>query len=101
MPNTQPVDTGDDAAAREPFHRIRWRSPIRGPWLTSVLGVVLLVGIPIEFVTGLISYAAYNPRLGTNDPNPDHGAFGFYLFNWLSVPTWLYRLNQGVHVMLG
>src|SRR5271169_1567932 len=63
-----------------PFSRARWKSPIRGPWLTSVFGLVLLIGIPIEFLTGLLSYAAYNPRLG-NYPNPDHGLFGFYLFN--------------------
>ncbi len=46
----------------------RWRSPIRGPWLTSVFGLVLLIGIPIEFITGLLSYAAYDPKAG-NDPN--------------------------------
>ena len=31
-----------------------WRSPLRGPWLTSVFGVVLLVGIPLLFITGLL-----------------------------------------------
>ena len=40
-----------------------WRSPIRGPWLTSVFGIVLLVGIPVEFLTGVVSWAAYDPRL--------------------------------------
>ena len=79
----------------------RWRSPVRGPWLTSVLGLVLLIGIPIEFVTGLLSYAAHNPRLGANDANPHHGLLGFYLFDWATSPGWLYRLTQGVHVMLG
>jgi len=73
---------------------------VRGPWLTSVFGLVLLIGIPIEFVTGLLSYAAYNPRLG-EDPNPDHGLFGLYLFNWVTTPSWFYRLNESVHVMLG
>jgi len=79
----------------------RWRSPIRGPWLTSVFGLVLLIGIPIEFITGLLSYAAYDPKLGFNDPNPSRGAFGVYLFNWLTEPSWLYRLIEGVHVILG
>ena len=46
-----------------PFRRSFWRSPIRGPWLTSVLGLVLLAGLPVVFVTGLLSYAAYNPDL--------------------------------------
>ena len=85
---------------RGPFSTKRWKSPIRGPWLTSVFGAVLLVGIPLEFLTGLLSYAAYNPRLG-NDPNPNHGLFGFYLFDWFTRPSWLYRVNEGIHVMLG
>jgi DMSO/TMAO reductase YedYZ molybdopterin-dependent catalytic subunit len=80
---------------------LRWRSPIRGPWLTSVFGLVLLVGIPIEFVTGLISYAAYNPRLPGNDTTPQHGILSFYLFNWVTSPSWIYRLSQGTHVLLG
>jgi DMSO/TMAO reductase YedYZ molybdopterin-dependent catalytic subunit len=79
-----------------------WRSPLRGPWLTSVFGVVLLVGIPLLFVTGLLSYAAYNPNLASiNDKTPDKGLLGFYLFSWPTHPYWLYRLNQGVHVTLG
>lgn len=84
-----------------PVSRDKWKSPVRGPWLTSVFGLVLLIGIPIEFITGLISYAAYNPRLKADDPNPNHGLFGLYLFNWTTSPSWLYRLTEGVHVMLG
>lgn len=38
-----------------------WRSPLRGPWLTSVFGLVLLVTLPIVTVTGLLSYVAYGP----------------------------------------
>ena len=79
-----------------------WRSPIRGPWLTSVFGLVLLFGIPVMFVTGLLSYAAYNPDLAAvNDQTPDKGWLGFYLFSWPTDPSWLYRLTQGVHVTLG
>jgi DMSO/TMAO reductase YedYZ molybdopterin-dependent catalytic subunit len=85
---------------RGPFSPSRWDSPVRGPWLTSVFGVVLLIGIPVEFVTGLLSYAAYDPRLG-NPPNSDKGLFGLYLFNWGTAPSWLYRVTEGVHVMLG
>ncbi|NGO12847.1 molybdopterin-dependent oxidoreductase [Streptomyces sp. HC44] len=79
-----------------------WRSPLRGPRLTSLLGVVLLAGITVLFVTGLVSYAAYNPNLSpVNDKTPDKGLLGFYLFAWPTDPPWLYRLNQGVHVTLG
>jgi DMSO/TMAO reductase YedYZ molybdopterin-dependent catalytic subunit len=79
-----------------------WRSPLRGPWFTSVLGLVLLAGITVLFVTGLVSYAAYNPDLSpVNDKTPDKGLLGFYLFAWPTHPHWLYRLNQGVHVTLG
>ncbi|WP_078959986.1 molybdopterin-dependent oxidoreductase [Streptomyces sp. NRRL B-24085] len=88
--------------ARSPFTPSFWRSPLRGPWLTSVLGVVLLGGITVLFVTGLLSYAAYNPGLSpVNDKTPDKGVLGFYLFSWPTDPHWLYRLTQGIHVTLG
>ncbi len=87
---------------RSPSSPAFWRSPLRGPWFTSVLGLVLLVGITVLFVTGLVSYAAYNPDLSpVNDKTPDKGFLGFYLFAWPTDPHWLYRLNQGVHVTLG
>ncbi len=67
-----------------------------------MLGVVLLGGITVLFVTGLLSYAAYNPGLSpVNDKTPDKGLLGFYLFAWPTDPHWLYRLTQGVHVTLG
>ncbi|MER6308280.1 molybdopterin-dependent oxidoreductase [Streptomyces sp. NPDC001657] len=80
-----------------------WRSPLRGPRLTALLGVVLLAGITVLFVTGLLSYAAYNPDLagGVNDQTPEKGLLEFYLFSWPTGPRWLYRLTQGVHVTLG
>src|ERR1700756_1504750 len=85
-----------------PFRRSFWRSPIRGPWLTSVFGLVLLVSIPVLFVTGLLSYAAYNPDLSSvNDLTPGKGVLGFYLFSWPTHPYWLYRVTQGTHVTLG
>jgi len=85
-----------------PFRRSFWRSPVRGPWLTSVFGLLLLASIPVMFVTGLLSYAAYNPDLSpVNDLTPGKGLLGFYLFSWPTHPVWLYRLNQGVHVTLG
>ncbi|WP_327304063.1 molybdopterin-dependent oxidoreductase [Streptomyces sp. NBC_01298] len=79
-----------------------WRSPLRGPWLTGVFGLILLVGVIVLFVTGLLSYAAYNPDLAArNDQTPDKGWLGFYLFTWPTSPYWLYRLTQGVHTVLG
>lgn len=79
-----------------------WRSPVRGVAFTAVLGLVLLAGLTLLFVTGLVSYAAYNPDLAAvNDKTPDKGWLGFYLFDWPTGPRWLYRLNQGVHVTLG
>ncbi|MFB9584809.1 molybdopterin-dependent oxidoreductase [Streptomyces goshikiensis] len=79
-----------------------WRSPLRGPWLTAVFGLVLLAGVTVLFVTGLLSYAAYNPDLAPrNDQTPDKGWLGFYLFTWPTSPYWLYRLTQGVHTVLG
>ena len=85
-----------------PFRRSFWRSPVRGPWLTSMLGLVLLGGITILFVTGLLSYASYNPNLGGgNDYTPGKGLLGFYLFSWPTDPNWAYQLNQGLHVTLG
>lgn len=56
-----------------PTRRGFWRSPLRGPWLTSVLGAVLLAGIVLMFVTGLLSYAAYN-RISAPTTRPRTGA---------------------------
>lgn len=79
-----------------------WRSPVRGVRFTAVLGLVLLAGLTLLFVTGLLSYAAYNPDLASvNDKTPDRGWLGFYLFDWPTHPYWLYRLTQGVHVTVG
>jgi DMSO/TMAO reductase YedYZ molybdopterin-dependent catalytic subunit len=78
----------------------RWRSPLRGPWLTSVLGSVLLVALPVVTITGLLSYIAYGPQFGQAIP----GGVGWLklpTFDWPADPSWLYRLNQGLHVGLG
>ena len=78
----------------------RWRSPLRGPWLTSVFGAVLLVTLPIVTITGLLSYMAYGPQLGQAIPG-DVGFLRLPPFDWPTDPAWLYRLNQGLHVGLG
>ncbi|NEE47643.1 hypothetical protein G3M55_23920, partial [Streptomyces sp. SID8455] len=68
-------------ALRTPADPGFWRSPVRGARFTAVLGLVLLVGLTLLFVTGLLSYAAYNPDLDpVNDKTPDKGWLGFYLF---------------------
>ena len=77
-----------------------WRSPLRGPWLTSVFGFLLLVGLPIVILTGLLSYIAYQPQYGTAFPG-DVGYLHLPYFDWPAGPSWLYRLNQGLHVVGG
>ena len=84
-----------------PFRPGVWRSPLRGLWLTSVLGAVLLAGLTILAVTGLLSYAAYDPLLPGNDQTPGAGLLRFYMFSWPTHPSWLYRVDQGVHITLG
>ncbi len=83
-----------------PFRPRTWTSPIRGPWLTSVFASVLLAGLPVVIVTGLLSYAAYEPRFGQAFP-AHPGLLRLPYFSWPANPAWLYRLNQGVHVGLG
>jgi DMSO/TMAO reductase YedYZ molybdopterin-dependent catalytic subunit len=85
-----------------PFRARFWRSPLRGPWFTAVLSVVLLPGITLMFLTGLASYAAYDPNLApVNDTTPDKGLLGSWLPAWPAGPWWLYWVTQGVHVILG
>ncbi len=82
-----------------PFRRSFWRSPLRGPWLASLLSAALLPLIVVCFLTGLLSHAAYNPELGNNglfDPGVD-----FYFFEWPVRPAWLYALTQGLHIVTG
>ncbi|GAC1435374.1 MAG: molybdopterin-dependent oxidoreductase [Solirubrobacteraceae bacterium] len=84
-----------------PFRPGFWRSPLRGPWLTSLLGAVLLIAVPLIAVTGYLSNAAYNPRLGENALGRNLGLLDFYLFPWPTHPAWLYAFTQGLHVTLG
>lgn len=77
-----------------------WRSPLRGPWLTSVFGVVLLVTMPIVILTGLLDYIAYGPQFGQAMP-ADTGWLRLPQFDWPTRPSWIFRLTQGLHVGLG
>jgi DMSO/TMAO reductase YedYZ molybdopterin-dependent catalytic subunit len=79
---------------------LRFRSPLRGPWLTSVFGLVLLIGVPVVILTGLVSYIAYGPQFGQAMP-ADVGWLRLPGFDWPTSPSWLYRLTQGAHVGLG
>ena len=85
-----------------PFRPGFWRSPLRGPWLASILGSALLPLIVICAVTGFLSQAAYNPGLGDNSQLPG-GGFGFdlYFFSWPTSPSWIYAFTQGLHVISG
>jgi DMSO/TMAO reductase YedYZ molybdopterin-dependent catalytic subunit len=77
-----------------------WRSPLRGPWLTSIFGVVLLASLPLVIITGLLDYVAYGPRFGQAFP----GGVGWLhlpLFDWPTRPSWLFQLTEGLHVGLG
>jgi DMSO/TMAO reductase YedYZ molybdopterin-dependent catalytic subunit len=84
-----------------PFRPSYWRSPLRGPWLTSFLGTLLGPLIVVIAATGLISHDAYYPELGNNatiDPSRDIGVL-FHLPP--SGPSWGYALTQGLHVTVG
>ena len=81
-----------------PFQPSFWRSPLRGPWLTAVLGTVLLVLVSIVAVTGFLSHVAYNPGLRGNAIVPVDLPLSF---DWPTGPTWLYAVTQGLHVNVG
>ena len=85
-----------------PFAPGFWRSPLRGPRLTAILGLVLLVGLPVVIVTGLLSNVAYEPALGGNSLGRSlSGPLDIYLFDWPVHPAWLYAVTQGLHVAVG
>ena len=83
-----------------PFSPRTWRSPLRGTWLTSVFASVLLVGLTVVILTGLLSYIAYQPQFGQAFP-AEVGYLRLPFFDWPASPSWLYRLNQGLHVVGG
>ena len=84
-----------------PFRPGFWRSPLRGPWLTSLLGTLLAPAIVIIALTGLISHDAYHPELrGNATISPAHD-IGVLLQFPASGPSWIYALTQGLHVTVG
>ena len=109
--NPEPTDTGGygfpvrfwralDRFAPPGVRRQRWRSPLRGLWLTSMFGSALLVSLPIVIITGLLSYIAYGPQFHQAIPG-DVGWLKLPTFDWPTEPSCLYRLTQGLHVGLG
>jgi DMSO/TMAO reductase YedYZ molybdopterin-dependent catalytic subunit len=98
----RPLRPDPDRPPPGPFAPGFWRSPLRGPRLTAVLGLVLLIGVPIVMVTGLLSNVAYAPGLGANAlGRSTSGPLDFYVFTWPTAPAWLYAVTQGLHVTVG
>jgi DMSO/TMAO reductase YedYZ molybdopterin-dependent catalytic subunit len=87
-----------------PFRPGFWRSPLRGPWLASVLSSALLPLVVVCAVTGFVSHWAYDTDLGRNSvwggPAAGNG-FDLYGLDWPASPAWLYALTQGLHVITG
>src|SRR5437588_5058749 len=89
------------AAPPGPFRPEFWRSPLRGPWLTSFLGTLLLPLVVVVATTGFISHDAYQPQLPHNaSVDPAHDVLPF-IHLWPTSPAWLYALTQGLHVTIG
>ena len=84
-----------------PFRPEFWRSPLRGPWLTSFLGSILLVLVLVIATTGFISHNAYQPQLPHNSPVQPSGDVIPFAGLWPTGPSWLYALTQGLHVTIG
>jgi DMSO/TMAO reductase YedYZ molybdopterin-dependent catalytic subunit len=83
------------------LRRGAWRSPLRGPWLTSMLGLVLLAVLTVVVVSGFASHAAYEPGLPGNAIVPAGNDLPLLDGGWPTRPAWLYALSQGLHVNVG
>jgi DMSO/TMAO reductase YedYZ molybdopterin-dependent catalytic subunit len=83
------------------LRRPAWRSPLRGPWLTSALGLVLLAALAVVIVSGFASHAAYRPDLPGNAIVPRGRDLPLLDGGWPTRPAWLYALSQGLHVNIG
>ena len=95
-PSGGPSVQGSKRRTRTAFRPELWSSPIRGPWLTSFLGTLLVPAITVIALTGFIDHWAWYPELQGS------GTFGPALFHFsASWPSWSYAVTQGVHVTLG
>ena len=82
-----------------PFRAEFWRSPLRGPWLSSLLGSAMLPLFVLCMTTGYLSHAAYDPLIGHNSVNP--GGDRPVLLRLADSSAWLYAATQGTHVAAG
>jgi len=65
-----------------------------------MFGAALLVSLPLVIITGLLDYIAYGPRFGQAIP-ANVGWLHLPYFDWPTRPAWLFRLTEGLHVLLG
>ena len=96
LPGPQPPERG-------PFRRDFWCSPLRGPWLASILSSALLPLIVLCAVTGFLSHVAYETEFPGNSVTGGDGLLApvYSLLDWPAGWAWLYALNQGLHVVSG
>lgn len=100
-PSPEPSSRRSNRSLPGPFRAEFWRSPLRGPWLTSFLGTVLIPAIAVMALTGFIDHWAHYPELAGNatvNPGGDIPVFFHFPTSW---PYWSYALNEGTHVTLG
>jgi hypothetical protein len=97
----EPASHGSSRTLVPPSRPEFWRSPIRGPWLTSLLGVLLVPAITVMVLTGFLDHWAHYPEFagnGTVGPAGDIPVLFHFPASW---PTWSYAVTQGTHVTLG
>jgi len=89
--------------SRSPFDRDVWRSPLRGPWLASLLSAALLPLLILTAVTGLLSHVAYETELPGNAIGGSDGILApiYRTLDWPTGWAWLYAVNQSVHIVAG
>jgi hypothetical protein len=101
-PRRRPRPRFRDRPPPGPFRPEAWRSPLRGPWLASMLSAALLPLLLVCTATGFLSHAAYEPDLGANSITGQGGiGFDLYGWRWPVSPAWLYAVTQGLHVVTG
>ena len=86
-----------------PFDRDFWRSPLRGPWLASLLSAALLPLILLTAATGFLSHVAYETELTGNALGGGDGILApvYRALDWPAGWAYLYAVNQGVHIVAG